>query len=392
MPRFLTACLFVFAAVALTAQGTAKTQPPSADGGTLVYFGTYTNTKGKNSKGIYMSRLNLETGMLSPPQLAVETVDPSFLTVDPMGRFLYAVNEIDTYRGQPTGAVSAFAIDRKSGLLKPLNEQPTEGPGPAHLTIDREGKNVLVANYGGGSVVVLPVARDGTLKSGSSSVQHKGHSINQQRQSSPHAHSITVDPQNRFAYVADLGLDWIVIYQFDERKGLLKLNDPPNVKVTPGAGPRHFSVHPSGRFGYVINELNVTVTAFTIDKTNGGLTELQTVSALPPKQTPGKDVSGAELIVHPSGRFLYTSVRGDNSIAVYTIDQNTGKLTYVENTPTHGYTPRGFGIDPEGKYLLVGNQQSDNVVAFRIDPQNGQLTLTGAEINVPVPVSVAFVK
>jgi 6-phosphogluconolactonase len=187
-------------------------------------------------------------------------------------------------------------------------------------------------------------------------------------------------------------LDWIVIYQFDERKGLLKLNDPPNVKVTPGAGPRHFSVHPSGRFGYVINELNVTVTAFTIDKTNGGLTELQTVSALPPKQTPGKDVSGAELVVHPSGRFLYTSVRGDNSIAVYTIDQNTGKLTYVENTPTHGYTPRGFGIDPEGKYLLVGNQQSDNVVAFRIDPQNGQLTLTGAEINVPVPVAVSFVK
>jgi 6-phosphogluconolactonase len=339
-----------------------------------------------------MSRLNLDTGMLANAELAVETVDPSFLTVDPTGRFLYAVNEIETYRGQQTGAVSAFAIDRKSGFLKPLNEQPTEGAGPAHLTIDRDGKNVLVANYGGGSVVVLPVARDGTLKSGSSSVQHKGHSINQQRQSSPHAHSITVDPQNRFAYVADLGLDWIVIYQFDERKGLLKLNDPPNVKVTPGAGPRHFSVHPSGRFGYVINELNVTVTAFTIDKTNGGLTELQTVSALPPKQTPGKDVSGAELVVHPSGRFLYTSVRGDNSIAVYTIDQNTGKLTYVENTPTHGYTPRGFGIDPEGKYLLVGNQQSDNVVAFRIDPQNGQLTLTGAEINVPVPVAVSFVK
>ena len=393
MPRFLTACLILFAAVSLTAQRPAQTtQPPSAGGGTLVYFGTYTNTKGQKSKGIYMSRLNLETGMLTQPELAVETVDPSFLTVDPTGRFLYAVNEIETYRGQQTGAVSAFAIDRKSGLLKPLNEQPSEGSGPAHLTIDREGKNVLAANYGGGSVIVLPVGRDGTLKAASSFVEHKGHSVDPQRQSAPHAHSITLDPQNRFAYVADLGLDWVVIYQFDGRKGLLKLNDPPNVKVAPGAGPRHFSVHPSGRFGYVINELNVTVTAFTIDKSNGGLTELQTVSALPPKQSPGKDVSGAELAVHPSGRFLYASVRGHNSIAVYTVDQNTGKLTYVENTPTHGYTPRSFGIDPEGKSLLVGNQQSDNVVAFRIDPQNGQLTLTGSEITVGAPVSVVFVK
>ena len=395
MPRFLTACLFLFAAVALTAQGSREspqtTQPPSG-GGTLVYFGTYTNTKGQKSKGIYVSRLNMETGMLSPPELAVETVDPSFLTVDPTGRFLYAVNEIDTYRGQQTGAVSAYAIDRKSGLLKPLNEQPTEGRGPAHLTIDREGKNVLAANYGGGSVVVLPVARDGTLKSGSSLVEHTGSSINKQRQASPHAHSITLDPQNRFAYVADLGLDRILIYRFDGRKGLLTLNSPSSGSVAPGAGPRHFSVHPNGRFGYVINELNVTVTAFTIDGANGGLTELQTLSALPPKQSPGKDVSGAELAVHPSGRFLYTSVRGHNSIAVYTIDQNTGKLTYVENTPTHGYTPRGFGIDPEGKYLLVGNQESDSVVAFRIDPQNGQLTLTGSEINVGAPVSVVFVK
>src|SRR5262245_7748770 len=391
MPRFLTACVCVLAGVALTAQSPRLSQPAGAGGGTLVYFGTYTNTKSQKSKGIYMSRLNQATGMLSPAELAVETVDPSFLAIDPTGRFLYAVNEISTYRDQPTGAVSAFAIDRKSGFLKPLNEQPTEGSGPAHLTIDREGKNVLVANYGGGSVIVLPIARDGTLKAGSSSVQHKGHSVDPQRQSAPHAHSIALDPQNRFAYVADLGLDWIVIYQFDGRKGLLKLNEPPNVKVAPGSGPRHFSVHPSGRFGYVINELKVTVTAFTIDP-NGGLTELQTVSALPPKQAPGKDVSGAELAVDPSGRFLYTSVRGDNSIAFYRIDQNTGKLTYVENTPTHGYTPRGFGIDPEGKYLLVGNQQSDNVVVFRIDPQNGQLTLTGSDINVPVPVSVAFVK
>jgi 6-phosphogluconolactonase len=389
MPRFLTACLLFFAAVALSAQGSAKAQPPSG-GEMLVYFGTYTNAT--KSKGIYLSRLDTATGMLSPAKLSVETVNPSFLTVDPTGRFLYSVNEINTYRGQETGAVSAFAIDRKSGLLKPLNEQPSEGSSPAHLTIDRDGKNVLVANYGGGSVAVLPVARDGTLKSGSSFVQHKGSSVNKQRQAAPHAHSITTDPSGRFVYVADLGLDWIVIYQFDERKGILNLNNPPNVKVAPGAGPRHFSVHPSGRFGYVINEMNLTVTAFTVDKSNGGLTELQTISALPPKQAPAQGMSGAELAVHPSGRFLYTSVRGDNTIALYTIDQYTGKLTYVENTPTHGNTPRGFAIDPDGKFLLVGNQNSNNVVVFRIDPQIGQLTLTGGEIDVPAPVSVAFVK
>jgi 6-phosphogluconolactonase len=389
MSRFFTACLILFAAAALTAQGPAQTQPPAA-GNMLVYFGTYTNTQ--KSKGIYMSRLDTATGMLSPAELAVETVDPSFLTVDPTGRFLYSVNEINTYRNQQTGAASAFAIDRKSGLLKPLNDQSSEGTSPAHLSIDREGKNVLVANYGGGSVVVLPVARDGTLKSGSSFVQHKGSSVNKQRQAAPHAHSITTDPSGRFVYVADLGLDWIVIYQLDERKGLLKLNDPPNAKVAPGSGPRHFSVHPSGRFGYVINELTCTVTAFTRDTNNGGLTQLQTISALPPKQSPGQGMSGAELAVHPSGRFLYTSVRGDNSIALYTIDQNTGKLTYVENTPTHGNTPRGFAIDPDGKFLLVGNQDSNTVVVFRIDPDIGQLTLTGSEIDVGAPVSVVFVK
>jgi len=389
MSRFLTACLFCLPTAALMAQGSAQTQPPSG-GGMLVYFGTYTNAT--KSKGIYVSRLDTATGMLSPAQVAVETVNPSFLTVDPTGRFLYSVNEINKYRGQETGAVSAFAIDRRSGLLKPLNEQPSEGTSPAHLTIDRDGKNVLVANYGGGSVATLPVARDGTLKSGSSAVQHKGSSVNKERQAAPHAHSITTDPSGRFVYVADLGLDWIVIYQFDERKGILKLNDPPNVKLAPGAGPRHFSMHPSGRFGYVINELNCTVTAFTRDPNSGGLTELQTVSALPPKQAPTQNMSGAELAVHPSGRFLYTSVRGDNTIALYTIDQNTGKLTYVENTPTHGKTPRGFAIDPEGKFLLVGNQDSNNVVVFRIDQQIGQLTLTGGEIDVQAPVSVAFVK
>ena len=355
----------------------------------LVYFGTYTTGQ---SKGIYVSRLDPAAGTLSPAELAAQTPSPSFLAIDSTERFLYAVNEVDTFEGRPTGVVSAFMVDRTTGILKWLNQQPSEGPGPAHLTIDREGKNVLVANYGGGSVVVLPVARDGKLKSASNFVQHSGSSANKQRQSAPHAHSITLDPQDVFAYVADLGLDRILIYRFDGRKGLLNLNDPSSASVAPGAGPRHFSIHPSGRYGYVINEMNVTVTGFNIDAARGELTELQTISALPPKQAPQSGMSGAELEVHPSGRFLYTSVRGHNSIAVYTIDENTGKLTYVENTSTQGDTPRGFGIDPDGKYLIVGNQNSDTVVVFEIDQQTGKLTPTGSKIDVTAPVCVKFVK
>jgi 6-phosphogluconolactonase len=388
MLRCFTGCLIVTAAVALTAQGSAQTPPPMS-GNMLVYFGTYTTGQ---SKGIYVSRLDPEAGTLSPAELAAQTPSPSFLAVDSTERFLYAVNELDTLQGRPTGMVSAFMVDRATGILKWLNQQPSEGAGPAHLTIDREGKNVLVANYGGGSVVVLPVSRDGKLKSASAVVQHSGSSVNKERQSAPHAHSITLDPQDVFAYVADLGLDRILIYRFDGRKGLLNLNDPSSASVAPGAGPRHFSIHPSGRYGYVINEMNVTVTAFNIDAAKGELTELQTISALPPKQAPQSGMSGAELEVHPSGHFLYTSVRGHNSIAVYTIDENTGKLTYVENTSTQGSTPRGFGIDPEGKFLLVGNQDSDTVVVFKIDQQTGKLTPTGSTIDVGAPVCVKFVK
>ena len=355
----------------------------------LVYIGTYTVP---NSKGIYVSRFDTEKGTLSPAELAAETPSPSFLAVHPTEKYLYAVNETNTFTDE-TGGVSAFGIDRSTGKLQSLGQQSSEGSGPAHLTIDKSGRNVLVANYGGGSVTVLPInTKDGKLKSGSSSVQHKGHSVNPTRQTGPHAHSITTDPSGRFVYVADLGLDWIVIYQLDERKGLLTLNQPPNAKIEPGAGPRHFSVHPSGRFGYVINELNCTLTAFTRDTNYGGLTELQTISALPPNVQMKEGFSGAELEIHPTGKYLYTSIRGHNSISVYSIDQNTGRLTYVDNTSTQGNTPRGFGIDPQGRYLLAGNQNSDSVVVFRIDAATGKLTPTGSKIDVSSPVCIKFVK
>src|SRR3954469_20788730 len=262
MTRFFPVFVMALAAISAAPHGRAQA-PASAGGNILVYIGTYTAV-GK-SKGIYVSKLDTATGMLSPAELAAEVASPSFLAVHPTEKFLYAVNETNTFTDE-TGGVSAFAIDRATGKLQPVGEQSSEGAGPAHLTVDKSGRNVLVANYGGGSVAVLPInPKDGKLKSGSSFVQHKGHSINPQRQKEPHAHSITTDPSGRFAYVADLGLDWIVIYQLDDRKGLLNLNEPPNAHVQPGAGARHFSVHPSGRYGYVINEMNCTVTAFTRD-------------------------------------------------------------------------------------------------------------------------------
>jgi 6-phosphogluconolactonase len=389
MSQLVSVVLVMLAAIGAGSWGRAQGPAPTG-GNMLVYIGTYTNT-GK-SKGIYVSRLDPQTGTLSAAELAAESASPSFLAVHPTEKFLYAVNETNTLGGRPTGGVSGFEIDRASGLLRALGEQSSEGAGPAHLSVDRDGHNVLVANYGGGSVVVLPIAKDGRLKSASHFVQHNGHSVDLQRQKEPHAHSITTDPSGRFVYAADLGLDLILIYQLDERKGLLKLNDPPSVHVAPGSGPRHFSVHPSGRFGYVINEMSCTVTAFTRDMNTGELKELQTVSALPPKMTVQPGFSGAELEVHPSGRYLYTSIRGHNSIALFTIDQNSGRLTYVENTSTEGNTPRGFGVDPQGKYLLAGNQNSDSVVVFRIDAQTGKLTSTGRKIDVGAPVCIKFVK
>jgi 6-phosphogluconolactonase len=388
MTRFFSVVVIALAAIGTATHGRAQGPAPT-EGNMLVYIGTYTVPK---SKGIYVSRLDMEKGTLSPAELAAESPSPSFLAVHPTEKYLYAVNETNTFTDE-TGGVSAFAIDRATGKLQALGQQSSEGAGPAHLTVDKSGRNILVANYGGGSVAVLPInAKDGKLKSGSSFVQHKGHSVNPNRQKEPHAHSITTDPSGRFVYVADLGLDWIVIYQLDERKGLLTLNEPPNAKVEPGAGPRHFSVHQSGRYGYVINELNCTITTFTRDTNSGGLKELETVSALPPNVQMQNGFSGAELELHPSGRYLYTSIRGHNSIAVFSIDQNTGRLTYVESTPTQGNTPRGFGIDPTGKYLLAGNQNSDTLVVFRIDSATGKLTPTGSKIDVGSPVSVKFVK
>lgn len=388
MRRFCLAALLVVVALSLGVPGRAQAPSP-APNGMLVYFGTYTGAK---SKGIYVSRLDGASGALTPPQLAADTSSPSFLAVHPGGGFLYAVNEVSTFEGKTSGAVSAFAINRATGLLKALNQQPSVGTGPAHLIVDKGGQNALVANYGGGSVAVVPIGKDGRLKSPSAFVQHSGSSVNPQRQKEPHAHSINLDPANRFAYVADLGLDKVLVYRFDAGKGLLTLNDPSSASVKPGAGPRHLALDSSGRFAYVINEMDLTVTVFSNDTATGTLREVQTISTLPPGQSVQQGYSGADVQVHPSGKFLYASNRGHDSLAVFAIEASSGRLTYVENEPTQGSTPRGFGIDPDGRYLLAGNQRSDSVVVFGIDPQTGKLAPTGHKIDIGAPVCVKFVR
>jgi 6-phosphogluconolactonase len=349
-----------------------------------VYFGTYTS--GDNgSKGIYRSVLDADTGELSAPVLAAEAKNPSFLEIHPNGRFLYAVSE-----SGGAGTVSAYAINPDTGSLKLLNSQPSGGSGPCHVNIDLTGKNVLVANYGSGSASVIPIASDGKLAKPTGFVQHEGSSVNPQRQKGPHAHSINPSPDNRFAFVADLGLDKVMIYKLDADKGTITVNDPAFAKVKPGAGPRHFAFGADGRYAYVINELHGTITAFAYEPASGTLTETQTITTLP-DDFAGRS-SCAEVRVHPSGRFLYGSNRGHDSIAVYRIDRAKGTLTFVEHERTDIKTPRNFNIDPTGKFCLVANQGGNSVVVLRIDQKTGALEPTGNKISVGKPVCIRFLR
>ena len=381
MRRFIS--VFV-AFIALTSSVTGC-QAADAPGKLRVYFGTYT---GKESKGIYVSEMDLKSGTLTEPQLAAETVNPAFLAVHPTKKYLYCVGEISEFEGKKTGAVSAFAIDAATGLLAPLNKQSSVGTGPCHLVVDATGKAVLVANYGGGSVASLPIAADGKLGAAASAIQHQGSSVNKGRQEAPHAHSINLDKANRFAFCADLGLDQILIYKFDAAAATLAPNDPPYGVVAPGSGPRHFAFHPSGKFAYVCNEMTSGITAFNYNATAGAIEEIHTLSTLP---EPVKGNSTAEVQVHPSGKFVYVSNRGHDSLAIFTIDQVTGKLTAAGHQKTGGKTPRNFGIDPTGQFILAANQSTHDVFVFRIDQATGQLTATGQSVKVGSPVCVKFV-
>jgi len=352
----------------------------------LVYFGTYTGAK---SKGIYVSKFDTATGKLTDPELAAETKSPSFLAVHPNQQLLYAVGEISSFEGKPAGAVSAYSIAAKTGKLNLLNQRPSGGLGPCHLALDSAGACVLTANYGSGSVALLPVQKDGSLGETASTIQHAGSSANPQRQAGPHAHFITTDAGSRHALVCDLGLDKVLIYRLTEKNTKLVPNDPPSASVAPGAGPRHLALSPGGKFAYVINEMGSSITTFAYDERRGAMAELQTISTLPEKFEGNN--SCAEIAVHPTGKFVFGSNRGHNSIAVFAVDKKSGKLTLVEHQSTQGKVPRHFAIDPTGRWLLAENQDSDSVVVFSIDEKSGRLKPTGQKVEVPAPVCSVFV-
>ncbi len=352
----------------------------------LVYFGTYT---GASSRGIYVSRFDAATGKLSPPELAVETKNPSFLAVHPSGRFLYAIGELSGSKGKQAGAVRAFSIELESGKLRLLNQQPSGGAGPCHLAVDKSGRCVLVANYGSGSIAALPLREDGRLSPPSATIQHQGSSVNPQRQAGPHAHFITPDLDSRFALVCDLGLDKVLVYRFDSTAGSLVANQPPAVTVKAGSGPRHLAFHPDGRFVYVISEIGSTLDVFDYNQKLGVLKELQTVSTLPEKYDGNNGC--AEVQVHPSGRFVYGSNRGHDSLVIFAIEPGTGRMSYVAHQPSGGKTPRHFTFDPSGQWMLVENQDSNNVLVFRVDLKTGLLAPAGQAIEVGAPVCAVFV-
>ncbi|HJZ81152.1 MAG TPA: lactonase family protein [Pyrinomonadaceae bacterium] len=353
----------------------------------LVYVGTYTTGK---SEGIYLYRLNLTSGELKHVGTTRQVVNPSFLTLTTDLRYLYAVNEVDEFGGKRSGAVSAFAINQQTGELRLLNQQASLGASPCYVAVDARGKFVLVANYTGGNVSVFPVQSDGSLGAATDMKQDLGSSINRDRQEGPHAHCIVLSRSNRFAYSCDLGTDKIMIFRFDNRSGKLQPASQPWVQAKPGAGPRHLAFHPGGKYVFVINELDSTITPFARDEANGSLTALQTVTTLPGDFSGSN--TGADIHVSPDGRFVYCSNRGHNSIAAFAIDSRSGGLTVVGHEPTRGQTPRNFAVDPTGAFLLAANQNSDSIVVFRRDQVTGRLTATGQVVEVPAPVCLKFAK
>ncbi len=375
---------------ALPAAGFAGCLEPALSAATaeyLVYIGTNTRTR---SRGIYAYRFSADTGKIASLGLAAETPYPSWLALHPSQPYLYAVNENEftPERGKPSYA-SAFAIDRASGRLTLLNRASAVGQGPCHASVDSTGRHLMLANYGSGSVAVLPIQPGGRLGEATAFIQHQGSSVHP-RQAGPHAHCVAPSPDNRFVLAADLGLDQVLVYRFDAGRGALAPNDPPFARVAPGSGARHFAFHPNRRLVYVVNELSNTVTVFDYDTAAGKLTELQTVPTLPAAFT-GRSTS-AEVAVDAAGRFLYTSNRGHDSIAIFAIDARRGTLTPAGHVPTQGKTPRNFALDPTGRYLFAANQDSHNIVLFRVDAKTGALEPTGTVLDdAPEPTMVLFV-
>ena len=357
---------------------------------TFVYIGTFTDTPAK-SKGIYCFRMTTDASNnvgLSSFGLAAETPSPTFLALDASRRLLFCANEADSFDGEPGGGVSAFSIDPATGKLTLINSRPSMGSRPCHLTLDKSGRNLLVANYKSGNVAVLPVGADGRLGNATCVFQDVGKGPNAARQEGPHAHCMALSPDNRFAFVCDLGIDKIMIFKFDAEHGKLHPNEPPFVPIKPGSGPRHLIFHPNGKFAYLISEMASTITTFAYKPETGRLQEIQTLSSLPAQFH--NHNTAAEIAIEPSGRFLYASNRGRNSISIFAIDAREGTLKWAGEQSTEGKTPRQFGIAPSGKAMIICNQDSNSILACFIDSETGRLAPCGAPIMTPEPVCAVF--
>lgn len=353
-----------------------------------VYVGTYTN--GTKSEGIYRFDLDSDTGKTTEPKVAAKVANPSFLAIHKNGKHLYSVNEIDNQNGKKTGGLSAFEI-QANGDLKLMNQVETGGGAPCHLSIDPTGKFVIFANYGGGSSGSVSIQPDGSLGKIKSFIQHKGKSVNPQRQESPHAHSANFSPDGKFAYVADLGLDKILVFAFDAHSGEMTPANPPFVEVKPGSGPRHFAFAPGGKRAYVINELANTVIAFDVNSATGELKESQSIGTLPADFT-GTSYT-AEVVVHPTGHFVYGSNRGYHSITAFNVGRD-GSLKYGSNYMSKAIdTPRNFNVDPTGKWMVIEGQNTGQIEIHAIDPKTGAVAETPANtVQISTPVCAKFLK
>lgn len=348
----------------------------------MLYVGTYSV---RGSEGIYAFEFDRKAGTLTQVHTTGGVKSPSFLAFHPLGWYLYAVNE-----GAEGGAVSAFSIDRKSGKLRLLNQQSSGGRGPCHISLDRTGRAAFVSNYGEGTFSVLPIRRDGSLGSPTDSVRFAGKGANAQRQDKPHAHSATISADNRFVYVCDLGTDRIYIYEIDPAQGKVKPASTPYVSVKPGSGPRHFTFSPDGKFAYLAEELTSSVAVFAQDAKTGFLAIQQDGVASLPADFKGNNTS-ADLHTDPSGKFLYQSNRGHNSLAIFSIGTD-GTISLVGQQDTMGKTPRNFLVDPKGEFVFAANQDTDNITIFRRDAKTGLLTYTGQSVSVPAPVCLKLLE
>ena len=382
---FIAASVVSLVGLARGSKGLAadKETPPD---GELLYVGTY--TEGGRREGIYLLHMDRHSGKLQQVGSVDAGANPSFLAIHPNGRVLYAVNELEQYNGRPTGAVSAFAIAGDTGGLTRRSEQLSEGGAPCFVSVDRRGRVVLVANYVGGSVAVLPIKAYGALAPASQVVQHKGSGPNAERQDAPHAHCIAPDPSNRFVLAADLGADRVFVYRLDLESRSLHHVDGGDAIMRSGAGPRHIAFHPKLPLVFVANELDSTVATLRFDAKRGALSPVDTKSTLPVGWT-GTNYP-ADIHVAPSGRTLYVSNRGHNSIAVFSVADSTGALALEQVISTDGDWPRNFSLDPTGRWLLVANQRSDSIVVFGRDDKSGRLTPTQQRIAVPRPVCLRF--